>query len=243
VDLGFDLRKVHAVKARSFLRRTAARRERARAQRSGDDKTLPQVLAAEDVLLAAGSVHNVKLVGPFAGRTDWLVEKLVISTEDASVVAAPMTWVNSDSPYIPIANLSTRPWYVRKGEVVGHLLDPEAYADVPKDDPDRQRYSASADAICTTIGTLHEQDLASATYEEKAPHADDQLEGDENWGPKTTAVPEEPLPDVDVSSLVNWGPDIPGEFKPRLEEVLRKNASAFGVGGRLGHVDTKVPTR
>jgi hypothetical protein len=115
------------------------------------------------------------------------------------------------------------------------------YADTPKNEEDRQQYAASAEAICTTIGTLCEQDLASATFEEKALYADDQLEGDESWGPKTTAIPEDLLPDVDVSTLVNWGPDIPSEFKPRLEEVLRKNASAFGVGGRLGHVDTKVP--
>jgi hypothetical protein len=130
---------------------------------------------------------------------------------------------------------------MRKGEVVGRLLDPETYADVPKGEDDRQRFVASADAIRTTIGTLHEQDLASVPFEDKAPHADDQLDGDENWGPKTTAVPEDAVPDIDVSTLVNWGPDIPGEYKPRLEEVLRKNAAAFGVGGRLGHVDTKVP--
>jgi hypothetical protein len=241
VDLGFDLRKVHAVKAKSFLRRTAARRGRARAQRNGESKSLPQVLAAEDALLVAGSVHNVLVTGPFAGRTDWLVEKVVISTDDASVVAAPTTWINTDSPYLPIANPTTRPWYIRKGEVVGHLLDPETYADRPKDEAEMQKYTASADAIRTTIGTLCEQDLANASFEERVPHAEDLLEGDHNWGPKTTAVPEDPLPDVDMSTLVNWGPDIPVDVKPRLEEVLCKNAVAFGVGGRLGHVDTKVP--
>jgi hypothetical protein len=125
--------------------------------------------------------------------------------------------------------------------VVGYLINPSTYADVPKDDADHERYVASAEAIRATIGTLREQDLAEAEFKDKVPHEDDQLQGDENWGPKTTAVPEDPLPDVDVSTLVNWGPDIPEDVKPRLEEVLRKNAAAFGVGGRLGHVDTKVP--
>jgi hypothetical protein len=69
---------------------------------------------------------------------------------------------------------------------------------------------------------------------------DDKLDGDENWGPKT-AVPEDPTADDDVSTLVNWGPDIPEEHRTSLKEVLSRNARAFGVGGRLGHVDTKVP--
>jgi hypothetical protein len=67
VDLGFELRKVHKVKAKSFLRRTAARRERARAQRNGEAKGRPEVLAAQDVLLSAGSVHSVPVYGPFVG--------------------------------------------------------------------------------------------------------------------------------------------------------------------------------
>jgi hypothetical protein len=147
VDLGFDLRKVHTVKAKSFLHRTAARREQARAQRKGENKSLPQVLADEDALLVAGSVHNVRVTGPFAGRADWLVEKVIISTDDASVVAAPTTWINMSSPYLPVANPTSRPWYIRKGEVVGHLLDPESYADRPKDEADLQRYVSSTDAI------------------------------------------------------------------------------------------------
>jgi hypothetical protein len=66
---------------------------------------LPEVLAIEDVFLVAGSVHNVKVEGLFAGRTDWLVEKVVIATDDSSVVAVPTTWINMESPYIPIAAL------------------------------------------------------------------------------------------------------------------------------------------
>jgi hypothetical protein len=40
--------------------------------------------------------------------------------------------------------------------------------------------------------------------------------------------------------VVNWGLDIPVAQHAPLEEVLRRNTAAFGVGGRLGHVDTKV---
>jgi hypothetical protein len=105
VDLGFEVRHVHAVRAKGFLRRTAARRERTRETKSGKE-SLPQVLAADDVLIQAGSVRNVRVIGPFTGRKLWIVEKVVISTEDCSVLAAPTTWVNSEHPYIPVANPS-----------------------------------------------------------------------------------------------------------------------------------------
>jgi hypothetical protein len=133
VDLGFEVCQVHTVRAKGFLRKTAARRERTRLEKSGKD-SLPQVLAAEDALIRAGSMRNVRVIGPFTGRDQWVIEKVVIATDDCSVLAAPTTWVNSAAPYIPIANPSSRPWYVRRGEIVGHLVQPEAFADKPKDE-------------------------------------------------------------------------------------------------------------
>ncbi|KAK7042774.1 hypothetical protein R3P38DRAFT_2768273 [Favolaschia claudopus] len=150
VDLGFDLRRVLAVKMKPYLKRTADRRERARSARLGE-KRLPEVYASADVLVPAGSVHNVPIHGPFDGRDDWLVEKLIIGEEDENVLAAPTTWINTSCPVLPIANPSTRPRYIRKGEIVGHLRDPTKYADKPKDEEHLAKLVASADAIRTTI--------------------------------------------------------------------------------------------
>jgi hypothetical protein len=99
----------------------------------------------------------------------------------------------------------------------------------------------TTDAIRITVEMLRQKDLAAATSRDEEAEGDDKLEGDENWGPKTTAVPEDPTPDEDVSTLMNWGPDIPDQHKELLKGVLSRNTRAFGVGGRLGHVDTKVP--
>lgn len=72
----------------------------------------------------------------------------------------------------------------------------------------------------------------------------DQLEEDEAWGPKTTALPEE-FEDLhegeDVAQLVNQGPDVPEHLHPKLDEVLHRNAAMFGVRGCLGHVKEKAP--
>ena len=83
-------------------------------------------------------------------------------------------------------------------------------------------------------GTLNEQDLATATNPSaNSPGHDDQFEENEPWGPKTTAVPEDPV-SGNVDKLVNLGPDIPEEYQGRLSEVLHRNAAAFSVDGRLG---------
>ncbi|KAF9026455.1 hypothetical protein BDZ89DRAFT_937792, partial [Hymenopellis radicata] len=67
-----------------------------------------------------------------------------------------------------------------------------------------------------------------------------ELDEDESWGPKLAALPEEPS-DEDVSDLVNLGPDIPEDIKPRLIALLKKREGAFGVHGRLGHLNVEVP--
>ncbi|KAG6905594.1 hypothetical protein DXG01_001777 [Tephrocybe rancida] len=117
-------------------------------------------------------------------------------------------------------------------------VDLAAYADKPKSEEEWAKYAASAEAIKSVIeGSLKAQDLADATA---TVPTDDKLDNDDNWGPKTTALPDnEPLKG-DVVDLVNLGPDIPEDVKPKLIEVLRKNRQAFGLDGRLGQVDMKV---
>lgn len=243
VDLGFEIR--HADTSQFFICAKAAVRAHRKNRELGRDDGPPSVVAEEDVLIAAGSVHNVRVSSSFDGQTDWLVEKVVIGMEEGSVLAAPTTWINSETPYLPIVNPTTRPWYIRAGDIVGYLLNPADELDKPATDEEWAKYAASADALRSMIeGTLRVQDPGAAPpRHDFVPHGDDMLEGDENWGPKTTAVPDDLVtePGVDVSKLVNLGPDIPDNIRPRLEEVLRKNVLAFGVDGCLGHVDAKVP--
>jgi hypothetical protein len=95
-------------------------------------------------------VRNIQVISPFAGRTQWIVEKVVISTDDCSVLAAPTAWVNSDHPYIPIVNPSTRLWYVRQGEIIRHLVKPGKFVDKPTNKDHRAKMVNAADAIRIT---------------------------------------------------------------------------------------------
>ena len=68
----------------------------------------------------------------------------------------------------------------------------------------------------TVIGTLKAQDLATTENPTAdTPGHDDRLKNDMSWGPRTRAVPEDPL-EGDVDKLVNLGPDIPIEYQERL---------------------------
>ena len=110
--------------------------------------------------------------------------------------------------------------------MVGYLIDPETSLDKPKDEDCYNKMAASAEAFKKTIvGTL-------ATAENPTANTP-------GHGQKTTAVPEDPL-EGDVDKLVNLGPDIPIKYQGRLIEVLRRNAAAFGVNGRLGRIEARV---
>jgi hypothetical protein len=51
------------------------------------------VHAAEDVLVAMTSVHNIKVSAHMEGREDWLVEKVIIGKQDLDVLASPTIWI------------------------------------------------------------------------------------------------------------------------------------------------------
>lgn len=231
VDLGFEIRQ--AFQTKSFVRAKTLRRAKSKAARGSDASP---VVAVEDVKISPGSVHNVRVSAAFGDQEMWLVEKILIGTDTADVLAAPTTWINSASPYIPIANPSPRPWYIKIGDVVGYLVHSDEL-DHPNEAA-REKYIASAERIRAVIaGTLRQQDLGNASV---APEpCDDRLADDDAWGPKTTALPDEKV-SGDVSTLVNLGPDIPDDVLPKLTALLRKHESAFGVDGRLGQVDAKV---
>ena len=109
--------------------------------------------------------------------------------------------------------------------------------DKPSDD-DFPRYVASAEGIRAVVtGSLKDQDLAAAAVPPNS--SPDKLDDDESWGPKTTALPDEDF-SGDISGLVNLGPDIPKDVRPKLLTVLHENHTAFGLNGRLGHAATQA---
>jgi len=164
---------------------------------------------------------------------------VVVGSEMSNILAAPFMWITMDNPILPVANPWTRLLYIREGEIVGRLENPSSYLD-NLDDANQPCYIASMEAIKAIItGMLREQYLAQAARP-PTEASDSKLEEEETWGPKMTAILEDPLYGS-VLELVNIGPEIPEEILPRLKAVLQKNAAAFSVDGRLAQVLVTFP--
>lgn len=235
-DVGFECRYAHI--SQSFVRRRSPQRIKAKTRTRLKNAGPPPVRAEKDVRIDAGRSVMVPVGGPLGGRKDWLVDPVVLGREDGSVLAAPMTWVSTDDPRVPIANPSGSPWIIKQGEIVGYLHSPDEWLDKPKSAESRRAMEGSAHLIKTVIDAHKD-----VRVHDSVP-VSDSLEGDHNWGPKTAEVPDlDPLPDDDIMRYIQLGPDIPEQVKPALEGVLRRNRDAFGVGGRLGHLDLQVPIR
>ena len=109
-------------------------------------------------------------------------------------------------------------------------MDPETTLDKPKNEDHYNKMAALAEAFKKiVIGTLKAQDLATAENPTaNTPGHDDRFENNTSWGPKTTAVPEDPL-EGNVHELVNLGPDIPVEYQALVLTIFYHITKAYPI--------------
>jgi len=75
-----------------------------------------------------------------------------------------------------------------------------------------------------------------AYFTEEDPLAEPPLEG----GPKIYKVGEESVSSIQLLEELDINPELPSDKRARLEQILTSNKLAFGLDGRLGHLDAKV---
>jgi len=132
---------------------------------------------------------------------------------------------------VPIANPSDHPRYIRKGEIIGSIKDPEEFFDSPENEEELEKWIASANAIETLIKAQSE-----ATTKDDA----DPILEEEEYGPKTAAMPDPTFyPSSGLEQLIDVG-SLPDYLKDRAWKMLHQREKAFGFDGRLGHLDAKV---
>jgi hypothetical protein len=90
------------------------------------------VHAAEDYLTKAQETRVVWVEGEFSEDREWLVQAKLIATSDDGVLSVPNTLLSTRKLAIPISNLSHRPRFIRKGEIVGELTDPSKFFETPQ---------------------------------------------------------------------------------------------------------------
>ncbi|KAI5894554.1 uncharacterized protein SCHCODRAFT_02686158 [Schizophyllum commune H4-8] len=89
------------------------------------------ILAAKDTRLPPNTCVKVEVLGPFESPGEWVVEKILLSSDDDRFLAVPNTIISSAAPFVPLANPSDSPRMIRKGEVLGRVIPAQEYFDKP----------------------------------------------------------------------------------------------------------------
>ena len=100
------------------------------------------------------------------------MKKNMLTCGNDNVLLIPNVLISLKDPQVPVANPSSQPRFIRKGEVLATIMDPARYFDTPCDEQQWCEMSSKAEALAAII---------EATKEDNAPEA-------EEYGPKTAAM-------------------------------------------------------
>ncbi|KDR67156.1 hypothetical protein GALMADRAFT_80147 [Galerina marginata CBS 339.88] len=201
------------------------------------------VRIAEDVRLKPGETRVVKVQGNFGQDREWLIERNILTNPNDSVIPVPNVLITASDPRVPLANPSTHPRYLRKGEIIGQLIAPEEYFDKPKSAEELDEMSRRALAIANIISSQMPTEVNMGEDKDKGPEVEDEIKEPEQYGPKTAAMPDmTDLPSSKLRELIDVG-NLPEHLKERAWAMLEKRINAFGFDGRLGQHPAKVHIR
>ena len=190
--------------------------------------------AAEDYKLKPHECKPIKIEGQLGEDREWLVQKNLLANANDSFFAVPNVLISAANPWVPIANPTDHPRYIRKGEIIGTLEDPAKFFDTPRTVEETEKLQAAADIIRTVISLQVQQDGNQTEHVESEP---------EDYGPKTAAMPDPTVYSSDeLEKLIDVG-SLPEHLKEKAWTMLRKRVKAFGFDGRLGSLPAKVHIR
>jgi hypothetical protein len=238
------------------------RRKNARRRtRQGESKDVAQVRAAESVMIEPGTTRKVKVSSKFGDEDtkEWFVDKSLAPGGDVGEwLAVAPTLMRTDHPYVPVANTSSKPQAIRRGDILGVRLEPGQYFDTPGTAEAYVSMHEHASRIASLVNanldaqnarerTAEEQREASAASTQTTASANtvsDSLDSqDEDYGPKTSELPDNTVyPSERLEELLDVG-DIPEHLKAKAWEMLRRRQRAFGFDNRLGKHPTRVHVR
>ena len=218
---------------RQFHQRNKGKRHRRKVKFGVDERT---VRAAEDYRLRPHESKPIKVEGQLGEDREWLVQKNLLANANDTFFAVPNVLITAAHPWVPVANPTDHPRYIRKGEIIGTLADPSTFFDAPRSQEELKKFQDSAEIIRTVISLQVNQDSANATPTEEE-------EEQEDYGPKTAAMPDPSIyPSSQLEELIDVG-NLPEHLKEAAWAMLRKRIKAFGFDGRLGNLPAKVHIR
>jgi hypothetical protein len=91
-----------------------------------------------------------------------MVETNFLANTDDSFFSVPKTLISSRNPCVPVSNLSDQPRIVRKGEILGHLIDPLDIFDKPENEKELEIMKKKSTMLAKLIQTQHEANIEGA---------------------------------------------------------------------------------
>lgn len=129
-------------------------RQKRRRLRLGDSGRT--IRADGDYLIKAHETKVVRIEGDFGEDREWLVESNMIANADDSFFGVANTLITARKPAVPVSNLSNRPRFILRGEILGRLTDPEKFFDTPSSKEELEELRKKT----VFIGTVLEANLA-----------------------------------------------------------------------------------
>ena len=211
-----------------FHRRNKAKRHCRKVKFGIQEKV---VRASEDVRLKPHESKPIRVEGHLDEDREWLVQKNLLANANDTFFAVPNVLISAANPWVPVANPTDHPRYIRKGEIIGTLVDPADFFDSPKLLEELEKFRNAAEVIRTVIAIQSDQGDSSSK---------DAEEEQEQYGPKTAAMPDPTIYSSDqLEELIDVG-SLPDHLKEEAWAMLRRRINAFGFDGRLGNLPAKV---
>ncbi|KAI0763409.1 hypothetical protein BC629DRAFT_1274219, partial [Irpex lacteus] len=118
----------------SFVRAKLHRRNKNKRWRrsKADRKHTRTALVAEDTRIPPQTCVNVPIACLFEECETWLVEKSMVGDNRIAPLVLPNVLVDAGYPRIPVTNTTMKTRWLRKGEVLAELLDPQEHFDRPR---------------------------------------------------------------------------------------------------------------
>ena len=167
----------------------------------------------------------------------------------------PNVLISLSDPWVPVSNPSTHPRTIRKGDIIGYLVDPQEFFDTPNSKEKLEQFKKSAQAVAAVIAIAadgketasNEETPSNSTGEDKAQEDPSKAQEDpseaEQFGPKTAELPDTTTySSLKMEEYLDVG-SLPENLKEKAWNMLRKQQKAFGFDGRLRLHPAKVHIR
>lgn len=131
------------------------------------------IRAAHDYHVFPHSVKPILVEGNFAEEKDWVVERSLIANSDNAFFAIPNVIFNSSTPVVPIF----KPRYIRKGEVIGTIADPQEFFDSPGSEERWASMQSLALKTASFVRAMIDQDPHCSAYSSRATSSGNTAQG------------------------------------------------------------------